>query len=146
MAGESFAGQWIPYFADAILDSNLGIPLRGIAIGNGWMDAKRQYLSYLDYSVKMGLLEENSADWKYVKKETDKCAEEIEKVKDEPIKIRACERVIMGVINKKTAEYVSVFPNFRWQSESLTFAAKTVKRCVLTCTMSDTKTRIPPAE
>lgn len=109
LAGESFAGQWIPYFADALLDSTLGVPLRGIAIGNGWMDSKRQYLSYLDYSVKMGLLEENSADWKNVKKETERCEAEIEKIKDEPIKIKACERVIMGVINKKVAECVSTF-------------------------------------
>jgi carboxypeptidase D len=31
-----------------------------MAIGNGWIDAKRQYPAYLDYSVKHGLLEENS--------------------------------------------------------------------------------------
>lgn len=59
-AGESFAGQWIPYFADAALSSNLDVPLKGIAIGNGWIDPKNQYPSYLDYSVKMGILQENS--------------------------------------------------------------------------------------
>ncbi|KAF6762072.1 pheromone-processing carboxypeptidase KEX1 [Ephemerocybe angulata] len=104
MAGESFAGQWIPYFADAVLASNLDVPLKGIAIGNGWMDAKRQYLSYLDYAVKMNLLEENSEDWKHVKKSHEKCEAAIEKVKGEPMKIHDCASVIMGVINKKTAD------------------------------------------
>jgi len=47
--------------ADAVLSSNLDVPLKGIAIGNGWIDPKKQYPSYLDYSVKMGILQENSA-------------------------------------------------------------------------------------
>nr|GAT59705.1 predicted protein [Mycena chlorophos] len=55
LGGESYAGQWIPYFADAILESDLPTRLHGVAIGNGWIDARRQYPSYLDYAVK-GLL------------------------------------------------------------------------------------------
>ena len=43
--------------ADAILSSNLNIPLRGVAIGNGWMDARRQYPAYLEYAVKHGIIE-----------------------------------------------------------------------------------------
>lgn len=46
--------------ADAILNSNIGTPLRGVAIGNGWIDARRQYASYIDFAVKVGILEENS--------------------------------------------------------------------------------------
>ena len=49
------------FAADAILSSNLGIPLRGTAIGNGWMDSKRQYPAYLEYAVKHGIVEEGSA-------------------------------------------------------------------------------------
>ena len=87
-----------------MLSSHLNIPLRGVAIGNGWMDAKRQYLSYFDYSVKMGLLEENSDDWKKVKDLHEKCEQLIEKVNDEPMKIPACQKTLLAVINKKTAE------------------------------------------
>jgi len=47
--------------AEAILNSTLGIPLRGSAIGNGWIDARRQYPSYLDYVVKHGLVEPGTA-------------------------------------------------------------------------------------
>lgn len=46
--------------ADAILNSTLNIPLKGAAIGNGWMDSKVQYPAYIDYAVKTGLIEENS--------------------------------------------------------------------------------------
>ena len=63
ITGESFAGQYIPYFADAVLNSNLKIPLKGAAIGNGWTDARRQYPSYLDYALKHGILEEGSSVW-----------------------------------------------------------------------------------
>ncbi|KAF5333394.1 hypothetical protein D9611_002652 [Ephemerocybe angulata] len=104
MAGESFAGQWIPYFADAILKSNLDVPLRGIAIGNGWMDVKRQSLSYFDYGVKMGLLEEGSEDWEHVKKLQDRCEAKIAKVEDEPMSITGCTSAMMGIVLKKTPD------------------------------------------
>lgn len=45
--------------ADAILDSQLSTPLKGIAIGNGWIDGYTQYPSYLEYAVKHGILSES---------------------------------------------------------------------------------------
>ena len=70
--GESFAGQYIPYFgitichvndtllivdlclADAVLNSDLNIPLRGAAIGNGWIDGRNQYPAYLEFATTHG--------------------------------------------------------------------------------------------
>jgi hypothetical protein len=46
--------------ADALLSSISDVPLKGLAIGNGWIDPKSHYMSYLDYSVKVGILEEQS--------------------------------------------------------------------------------------
>lgn len=43
------------------MNSSLGVPLRGSAIGNGWIDVRRQYPSYLDYAVKHGLVELGTA-------------------------------------------------------------------------------------
>ena len=43
------------------MNSSLGVPLRGSAIGNGWIDARRQYPSYLDYAVKHELVELGTA-------------------------------------------------------------------------------------
>jgi carboxypeptidase D len=77
LGGESFAGQYIPYFgmmicpksmsahynmytADAILTSDLNIPLRGAAIGNGWMDGRNQYPAYLEYAAAYGIIDVQS--------------------------------------------------------------------------------------
>ncbi|KAI0797108.1 alpha/beta-hydrolase [Abortiporus biennis] len=98
IGGESYAGQYIPYFADAVLQSNLNIPIRGAAIGNGWTDAKTQYPSFLDYAVKHGLVEENSEDYKRGKEYTDKCIADLAKVTDHvPVHSEFCERT-MGVV------------------------------------------------
>ncbi|KAJ8516650.1 hypothetical protein ONZ45_g6071 [Pleurotus djamor] len=98
LGGESFAGQYIPFFADAILGSSLSMPLRGIAIGNGWIDGRRQYPAYLDYAVKMGLLEENSEDWKYAKKETEACIATYTRYTDfEPANVAECEHLVLDV-------------------------------------------------
>ncbi|KAM5534812.1 hypothetical protein V8D89_011528 [Ganoderma adspersum] len=103
LTGESFAGQYIPYFADAILSSDLGIPLKGAAIGNGWMDGRRQYPAYLDYALKRSLLEETSAAYKTAKETTDKCTVELAKITDkEPVHVEVCERVMLDVIAGRT--------------------------------------------
>ncbi|TFK22357.1 pheromone-processing carboxypeptidase KEX1 [Coprinopsis marcescibilis] len=107
LAGESFAGQWIPFFAEAILDSNFGVPLRGVAIGNGWMDAKSQYLTYLDYAMKMSLLEEGTEDYKHVKTEHERCETALASIKDNPVHVRECGGVINGIIHKKKPKVVN---------------------------------------
>ncbi|KZT29372.1 alpha/beta-hydrolase [Neolentinus lepideus HHB14362 ss-1] len=102
LAGESYAGQYIPYFADAILNSDLNLPFKGVAIGNGWIDARRQYPAFLDYAVKHGLVEPNSDDYKRSKDVTDQCMAELDKITDrEPINVDVCERVMMTVLQGK---------------------------------------------
>ncbi|KAI9221736.1 peptidase S10, serine carboxypeptidase [Blastocladiella britannica] len=68
LAGESFAGTYIPYIAQAILVHNSFQPivtanssmipwsLKGMMIGNGWIDPVNQYRSYIDFGVKHNLL------------------------------------------------------------------------------------------
>ncbi|KAJ7098658.1 Alpha/Beta hydrolase protein [Mycena belliarum] len=105
LGGESYAGQWIPYFANAILDSKkkvdskrMDVPLRGVAIGNGWIDARHQYPSYIDYAVKMGILEENSQAWKRAKTRTDECMADIAAITSpEPITAPKCEGLLLDV-------------------------------------------------
>ncbi|KAJ7167745.1 Alpha/Beta hydrolase protein [Mycena filopes] len=98
LGGESYAGQWIPYFADAILNSNIGTHLRGAAIGNGWIDARRQYPSYIDFAVKTGILEENSDAWKRARERTDECMADIAQLTSpEPITARKCEGLLLDV-------------------------------------------------
>jgi len=97
LGGESFAGQWIPYFANAMFESNLNIPLRGAAIGNGWIDPRRQYPAYLDFMVKVGILEENSEPWKLAKKSVDKCMDAFSKIKFEPMSVSECGMLTLDV-------------------------------------------------
>ncbi|KAL5508176.1 KEX1 [Sanghuangporus vaninii] len=102
ISGESYAGQYLPYIGDAILSSNLGVSLKGVAIGNGWIDAQSQYPAYLDYAVKHGLIEENSDVWKEIKQQTDDCMTDLEKVTDTvPIQLPKCEGIVTSVATAK---------------------------------------------
>ncbi|KAJ3183779.1 Cell death protease [Geranomyces variabilis] len=95
--GESFAGQYIPYVGHEILKRNRNgayappLNLRGLVIGNGWVDPLRQYKSYIDFSAAHGLLQipkyKQAADdsWKY-------CQEAM--ATKELIKQNTCERII----------------------------------------------------
>ncbi|KAG0300355.1 Cell death protease [Linnemannia gamsii] len=62
LAGESFAGTYIPYFGQGILEHNENVPaghipynLQGLAIGNGWIDPLHQYTSYIPFVEQYGL-------------------------------------------------------------------------------------------
>ena len=107
LGGESYAGQYIPYFADEILNKGPDPPiqLKGVAIGNGWMDARSQYPAYLPYAVKQGLLVENTEPWKKAKKATEDCEKVLKAHTSgiEPINESKCED-IMNIImfNDKT--------------------------------------------
>lgn len=100
LGGESFAGQYIPYFADAILSSDLNVPLRGAAIGNGWIDSRTQYPAYLDYAVKHGILEENSDEYKRVKDIVDMCMTNLDQYTGiYPVHDDLCEQVMGTIID-----------------------------------------------
>ncbi|KAJ3396164.1 Cell death protease [Lobulomyces angularis] len=59
IAGESFAGTYIPYIGDGILkDKNNNFKLKSLLIGNGWIDPLRQYESYIPFGLEKNLLGE----------------------------------------------------------------------------------------
>ncbi|EJD53656.1 alpha/beta-hydrolase [Auricularia subglabra TFB-10046 SS5] len=99
LAGESFAGQFIPYFADAILNSNLAIPLKGIAIGNGWIDPITQYPAYVDFAVAKKLVKEGSDDHKTAVKMAEQCVADLKSMKITPTSSGECES-IMGQLTE----------------------------------------------
>lgn len=43
-----------------MLEAGLPKTFKGLAIGNGWIDARRQYPAYLEYGLKHGLVETGS--------------------------------------------------------------------------------------
>ncbi|OKL60290.1 Pheromone-processing carboxypeptidase kex1 [Talaromyces atroroseus] len=67
IAGESYAGQYIPHVARAILERNKNIKagqqawaLEGLLIGNGWISPEDQYPAYLQYAYKEGLIKKGT--------------------------------------------------------------------------------------
>ncbi|KAF4455519.1 carboxypeptidase d [Fusarium albosuccineum] len=65
IAGESYAGQHIPYIAKAILDRNKKKPgaawsLKGLLIGNGWISPREQYPAYITFAHDKGIIEKGS--------------------------------------------------------------------------------------
>ncbi|TPX58534.1 hypothetical protein PhCBS80983_g03094 [Powellomyces hirtus] len=100
-AGESYAGQYIPYVGHEILKRNRNtvaqahhMDLRGLIIGNGWIDPLRQYRAYIDYSEAHGLLQipkyKKAADLAW-----DACKAAMEK--SDTIKDNRCERIVDAV-------------------------------------------------
>ncbi len=79
LAGESYAGQHIPYIAQAILERNKGKPkhrawnLKGLLIGNGWIDPSAQYPAYLNYAYKEGLIAAGSNAAAQVESQLKQC-------------------------------------------------------------------------
>ncbi|KAH7887403.1 alpha beta-hydrolase [Phlebopus sp. FC_14] len=89
LGGESFAGQYIPYF--------------GAAIGNGWIDSRNQYPAYLEYAVTHGIVDERSEHYKKSKQMTDKCMAELGRITDpEPIHVSDCEALTTFVLESKS--------------------------------------------
>ncbi|KAL8827707.1 MAG: hypothetical protein Q9170_006906 [Blastenia crenularia] len=62
IAGESYAGQHIPYIAKAMLERNAKVKskqwnLSGLLIGNGWISPVEQYDAYLQFGYQAGLIQ-----------------------------------------------------------------------------------------
>ncbi|CAF1927508.1 unnamed protein product [Rotaria magnacalcarata] len=72
-AGESFAGQYIPFIAKDILIKRSMLKLRGLLIGNGWIDPVTHYESYLPFTVAKNLVKANSTFYNDIANDNEKC-------------------------------------------------------------------------
>jgi len=69
LTGESYAGHYLPALAARIADANSNtnnrsnppLNLRGVAIGNGLVDAKSQYASYATFARQHGIVSHEQA-------------------------------------------------------------------------------------
>ncbi|KAJ3355073.1 Cell death protease [Entophlyctis luteolus] len=109
IAGESYAGQYIPYIASNLLFSKSNdeddiirkVSLRGLFIGNGWMDPRRQYHSYVDFATENGIL---SGDYLVsAKKETEICDEHYARQNSPTIKVARCENIMQFILDNSMA-------------------------------------------
>ncbi|RLV85154.1 Pheromone-processing carboxypeptidase KEX1 [Meyerozyma sp. JA9] len=80
LAGESYAGQYIPYIADGILRRNKNLKtgqspydLRGLLIGNGWISPNEQSLSYVQYALQAGFVSPSMPGWSRLLASQEQC-------------------------------------------------------------------------
>lgn len=103
IAGESYAGQHIPYIARAMLDRNHNETqarpwnLKGLVIGNGWISPEHQYDAYLDFAHAKGLVKEGSDLDKQMQDSLADCHDEMAK---EPghVDYGGCERILSRML------------------------------------------------
>lgn len=101
ISGESFAGQHIPYLAQAILDHNASPTrkknwnLSGLLIGNGWISPLEQYNAYLDYVYDAGVIKRDSDDAKALEQLRTDCIATIKAPGGaDRISIPICEKIL----------------------------------------------------
>ncbi len=77
VVGESYAGMYVPSIAHYIHQQNKAtnhqqrhIPLQGIAVGNGWIDAMTQGPAVIEYGYWHGMIDATTKDnlWKVWRK------------------------------------------------------------------------------
>ncbi|OJJ49532.1 hypothetical protein ASPZODRAFT_138921 [Penicilliopsis zonata CBS 506.65] len=108
IAGESYAGQHIPYIAKAIQERNRVMTgsnrpswkIKGLLIGNGWISPAEQYPSYLSFAYKEGLVKEHSKEAKAIEATQSLCLSLINAPggKDK-VDIPECESILREILD-----------------------------------------------
>lgn len=120
MAGESYAGQHIPYIARTILDRNKNAAkdkwnLRGLLIGNGWISPADQYLSYLPFAYKSGVLQAGTDAAKSVESQQAVCMNQLNNGAADKVDTHDCEEILQDILaasrggNSGIAECVNMY-------------------------------------
>ncbi|RYO79276.1 hypothetical protein DL766_002093 [Monosporascus sp. MC13-8B] len=103
IAGESYAGQHIPYIAKAIVDRNkkpetkLKWNLKGLLIGNGWISPKEQYEAYLSFAYEKGLVEKGSNIASQLEAQYRICSKDVA-TQSNSVDITSCEAVLQELL------------------------------------------------
>ncbi|MCL9685560.1 S10 family peptidase [Legionella maioricensis] len=80
LAGESYAGKYLPQLAMRIITGNTGkqkIQLKGLLVGDAWVNPRLQQLANADYAYSHGLIDRNTQE--KVLKLYHQCIKEIDK-------------------------------------------------------------------
>ncbi|KAI0881827.1 alpha/beta-hydrolase [Annulohypoxylon maeteangense] len=103
IAGESFAGQHIPYIAKAILERNK-LPqtqfpwnLKGLLIGNGWVSPPEQYEAYLAFAYEKGIVAKGSDASGKLEAQYRVCRKDLA-TSGNRVDNTACERVLQDIL------------------------------------------------
>jgi len=102
-AGESYAGQYIPYIAKHILARNK-LPgtkhqwnLKGLLIGNGWISPPEQYEAYLQFAYEKGLVQKGSDTANKLEVQLRICQKELA-VGDSAVDNQDCEKILQDIL------------------------------------------------
>ncbi|KAI1327206.1 Alpha/Beta hydrolase protein [Xylariaceae sp. FL0255] len=104
IAGESYAGQHIPYIAKAILDRNKAFPtrtawnLQGLLIGNGWISPTHQYEAYLTFAYEKGVVQKGSDIANKLEAQWISCKEELAAGDYKKIDVGICEQILNDML------------------------------------------------
>ncbi len=116
LAGESYAGQHIPYVARAILERNKNTvkepwSLSGLLIGNGWTSPVDQYLSYLPYAYKHGVVEAGSDAANKVEKQQAICVKNLDDKGKGHVDTASCEEVLQEIlrVSQKNGQCINMY-------------------------------------
>lgn len=87
LAGESYAGQYIPYIAKAILERNSHLQegqkeykLKGLLIGNGWVSPNEQSLAYMHFFLKRDLIKKDNPMFRRLLAKQESCQRIVDKI------------------------------------------------------------------
>ncbi|CAH6723780.1 pheromone-processing carboxypeptidase Kex1p [[Candida] jaroonii] len=106
-AGESYAGQYIPYIAKAILDFNKNTDkpynLKGLLIGNGWIAPDVQSLSYLPFALAANIIDNKNSEWGNILRQHEKCQNVVnsksgDTLSDSEVVSRTCEVILNKIL------------------------------------------------
>lgn len=112
IAGESYAGQHIPYIARAILKRNKDATkkpwkLAGLLIGNGWISPADHYLSYLPFAYEHNLVQGGSEMAKRIESQQSICIKLLDEGGKDHVDTQKCEKIMTDILNEtkdKTAD------------------------------------------
>jgi carboxypeptidase D len=105
IAGESYAGQHIPYIARGIMNRNKDASkqpwqLKGLLIGNGWISPVDQYLSYIPYAYKEGLLHSGSDSAKKAEAQQAACIKLLNEGAKDHVDTSECEGIMLTILEE----------------------------------------------
>ncbi|KAI5969098.1 KEX1 [Candida margitis] len=108
IAGESYAGQYIPYVADAILKRNENLTdgddeykLKAVLIGNGIVSPDEQSLSYVDWFKEKSLIDDSNPNWSQINDAQKACQDVLDGTAASPNENYAfsCHSILQVILN-----------------------------------------------
>ncbi|KAI0108162.1 alpha/beta-hydrolase [Daldinia grandis] len=104
IAGESFAGQHIPYIAKAILERNK-LPqtqtpwnLKGLLIGNGWISPPEQYEAYVSFAYEKNIVTKGSDLAARIEAQYRECKKDLASSGAHRVDVDTCEKVLQEIL------------------------------------------------